>query len=387
MRSRRAAALFALFVVPACGGAAPAPRPLPPPPDAAAPAPTPPETPAKPRLAVAASDPAPSAPLSPEAAALRDQGLRAMAEGRFVDARDAFARVLERFPGDIAAKALLDAADAANRASQERAAVELSSKAPIVLARPPFTRTLRRPAVTGDAGRVPKLVKVSEARNAITDDEAWFRDNALSLPLLATRPRQPGASALPPGLPTSYGGERLVTAIAHPDHTILIFGATFADGRYVVVLDATGRVLSIFDFANYLRAPTVVPGDEQFVEQSVGWAELKDGVLYVSNGHRTYAKSSGGQNAYLTALDATSGELLWRSAPLVANAANFVVDGGAILTGYGFTAEPDFLYVVDRSTGEVRDKIRVASGAAYLIRKDGRLFVRTYDTNYVFELR
>ena len=63
-------------------------------------------------------------------------------------------------------------------------------------------------------------------------------------------------------------------------------------------------------------------------------------------------RSSGGQNGYITALDPRTGKLKWRSAPLTCNTSNFLLDGDAIIAGYGFTEEPDFLYVLDRKTGK-----------------------------------
>lgn len=110
-------------------------------------------------------------------------------------------------------------------------------------------------------------------------------------------------------------------------------------------------------------------------------------MLYVAHGHRTYAKSSHGMNAYLTAIDLRSGKPLWHSAPLVANATNFTfLDDDHLVTGYGFTAEPDFLYVLRAKDGAAVAKIPLKSGPSYLLRKDGRLFVRTYDRDYVFRV-
>ncbi|HOO64713.1 MAG TPA: hypothetical protein PK364_12455, partial [Synergistaceae bacterium] len=40
-----------------------------------------------------------------------------------------------------------------------------------------------------------------------------------------------------------------------------------------------------------------------------------------------------------------TGEVLWRSAPLVSNCSNFARSGDGIITGYGFTEEDDYLYV------------------------------------------
>lgn len=117
------------------------------------------------------------------------------------------------------------------------------------------------------------------------------------------------------------------------------------------------------------------------------WAAVEGDVLYLSFGHRTYAASSKGANAYISAIDLKTGELLWRSAPLVSNAANFVIRGGHILAGYGFTAEPDYLFVLDRATGKTVSRTKVKSGPDYLFVQGDRLLVRCYDYDYVFELR
>ena len=57
-----------------------------------------------------------------------------------------------------------------------------------------------------------------------------------------------------------------------------------------------------------------------------------------------------------------------------------------IVCGYGFTAEDDFLYRIDRDTGRILEQIPLASQAYFILQKDDRLFVRTYDTNYVFQI-
>ena len=64
-------------------------------------------------------------------------------------------------------------------------------------------------------------------------------------------------------------------------------------------------------------------------------------------------------NAYVSAIDVQTMKALWHSAPLVSNAANFEVVGDYLITGYGFTAEPDFLFVLRRDTGEAITKIPV----------------------------
>ncbi len=68
------------------------------------------------------------------------------------------------------------------------------------------------------------------------------------------------------------------------------------------------------------------------------------------------------------------------------NSRNFAVSGDALIAGYGFTAEPDWLYVLDRKTGAVVQKLRLASGPEYVIARGDRVFVRCYNTDYVFKL-
>jgi hypothetical protein len=71
---------------------------------------------------------------------------------------------------------------------------------------------------------------------------------------------------------------------------------------------------------------------------------------------------------------------------LVSNAYNFEVYGNYLITGYGFTAEPDFLFLLRRDTGEAVARIPVKTGPEYILRKDNRLYVRTYDTDYVIRI-
>ncbi|KYF84770.1 hypothetical protein BE11_05910 [Sorangium cellulosum] len=255
------------------------------------------------------------------------------------------------------------------------------------LAPPPFGETLVRPAPAGSSA-APRLVKVAEQKNAITDVAAWFTRNGLSLPTLQV-PNAPesDAAALPSFVPARYGDYALVKAIDHGDHLALLYGSSFNDARLVAIVDAARKVVAFLDFESYLTPPEIAPGEAEFVQGQVGWVVARDGVLYVSSGHRTYAASSKGKNAFLSAIDLASGQLLWQSAPLVCNAENFVLHGDHLLCGYGFTAEPDFLYVLERATGKVVSKLPIKSGPEYLVEKGGKLFVRTYDTDYVFDIR
>ena len=145
-----------------------------------------------------------------------------------------------------------------------------------------------------------------------------------------------------------------------------------------------GEVFEL-DFSDFEYAGDFKQSEKEFVRQQIRYAQVKDHILYLSIGHLTYAASSP-HNAYVAAVDLAEKKLLWKSQPLVSNAANFVIKGDVLLCGYGFTAEPDYIYQLDLGSGKVIDKTAVKSKADYLILKDNILYVRTYNTDYTFRI-
>ena len=223
------------------------------------------------------------------------------------------------------------------------------------------------------------LVEVSSKPNKITDEGEWFERNGLALP-------QYDPEEMPARIPPEFQGATLIQAITGPGNTLLLYGKDYGGARYIAGVDPKSGVIQYaFDFVNFLNAPGIA--SNELNEQLVTWALERDGVLYVSNGHRTYASESKGKNAYLTAIDLKTGNILWRSRPLVSNARNFEIVGNVIVAGYGFTREPDFLYLIDRKTGEVIAKRPLKTGPDYILEKGGKLYVRVYDTDYVFEVK
>jgi outer membrane protein assembly factor BamB len=282
----------------------------------------------------------------------------------------------------VAALWLTAGGSSAGTFRKEGAGGELPGKV-VKLPRPPFN------GATLKTGRPPRtrLVRVSERRNKITDQEAWFKANGLSLPTFDSDLGQGDRGSIPEAVPDSFSGQRLVRAIRDKGGVLAVYGPDFAGGRHLLVFDAGGaQARFAFDFTSYIQPPRVVAADREFVDETVQWADQEDGLLYVSNFHRTYAKSSGGLNGYITAIDLKTGKVRWRSRPLVCNTANFAVHKDVILTGYGFTAEPDYLYLLDRKTGAILQTIKLKSGPEYVIPKGSRVFVRAYDTDYVFRL-
>lgn len=256
---------------------------------------------------------------------------------------------------------------------------------PVLLPRPAFDGQIALAEIWVEPLR---LKLESRTPNAITDDAEWFKRNGFDLPLWKEPNRlRPKPGSLPEGVPLEYDGMMLVRVLGYEDQFILFYGEHFSAGRLLFGVEPTlHRVLYAFDFSNYVYPPEWLPGDRDYVEQEMNWATEQDAILYVSHAHRTYASSSVGMNAYITAIDIRSGDVIWRTEPLVCNSGNFVIHDDVIICGYGFTAEPDFVYQLNRHTGGVIDRTPVKSAPDWLVEKDGRLYVRCYDTDYVFDL-
>ncbi len=148
----------------------------------------------------------------------------------------------------------------------------------------------------------------------------------------------------------------------------------------------TGEKLYTLDFSQYYKPDYFAPGEGAYVEESIHWATIRNDILYVSNYHNTYA-SSAPHNGYITALDLNDNfKVLWRTEPLTCNSDNFVIVDDAIICGYGFTAEDDFVYVLDLSTGKRVSTTKVKTGPDWFYADGQHLYVRCYDTDYVFDL-
>jgi hypothetical protein len=193
-------------------------------------------------------------------------------------------------------------------------------------------------------------------------------------------PSSSGSSLIPYGVPNSFRGAELLRGFRQGASAFALYGRDGASARYLISFDAKGRFRYGFDFKRYVWPPRIKPGEREFVYEEVVSAREADGVLYVENAHPTYASSSYDKNAYITAIDLKTKKRLWRSPALVANAKGFVLAGPFLVTGYGFTAEPDYLYLLDRHTGHVVERLELPSAPQRIAWKANRLLtVRTYD--------
>jgi len=186
-------------------------------------------------------------------------------------------------------------------------------------------------------------------------------------------------------MPRSYYGARLIRALYFDSTQFYFYADRNWEARFLVAADPKTRWSRyVLDFKLWQHAPRFEPGEQGFTEMDTRWAVEEGGILYVSHCHRTYASSSRGLNAYITAIDLKDYSIIWRSQPLVSNTRNFELRGDFIITGYGFTDEPDFLYVLDKATGEKVGRYPVKTGPDYVISRNDSLFVRTYDTDYIY---
>ena len=255
----------------------------------------------------------------------------------------------------------------------------------VVMEVPPFAAL---PAVdpAPESRKFLQLKLLSSKGNEIIDEDKWAAQNEIK-PVFIEVPNafRQITGQLPVTVPPKI--ENLIAVSAFRDTTTgyVIYGEDFSAGPFLTLWSPDfATLLGQIDFSSYRHAPKVKAGDEDYVDQATRFACVVDRILYVSHAHNTYAESSGGMNAYISAIDLDTSLLIWRSAPLVANASNFIVRNDSIITGYGFTAEDDYLFVLDRHTGKTVSKERVKSGPETLALKENVLYVRTYNTDYQF---
>ena len=123
------------------------------------------------------------------------------------------------------------------------------------------------------------------------------------------------------------------------------------------------------------------PTDKWYVNGNNAY--LKDGIFYGGSVMNGYAQPN---TCFLFAYDLDQDELVWRSADQSYNSMNFLVKGDVILCGYGFTEEDDYLYQINRNTGEIIDRLLLKKMPDLLIEQDGKLYVHTYSYDYVIEM-
>lgn len=222
---------------------------------------------------------------------------------------------------------------------------------------------------TDPSGTVPihTLKQVSKKANQITDEDEWLWDHEFIDCRIGSAEGY-------------YIGTGPYSLLRFRDDG----GKEYCPNK-LEVYDGEFNTVAILDFSEF-----EYPGgiENEFVQEAVTYADTSaDGrILYVELRHRTYAQANP-ENAYILAIDMDTYEVLWKSPSLVANANNFAIVDDTIFCGYGFTDEPDFVYALNRYSGVIENSYKVKTGPDFLYVRDGTLYVRTYDTDYEFEIR
>ncbi|MCR5304239.1 MAG: RsiV family protein, partial [Lachnospiraceae bacterium] len=146
----------------------------------------------------------------------------------------------------------------------------------------------------------------------------------------------------------------------------------------------TEKTISL-DLTTLMDGPDNVEHSSSAYTQYLRYAACKGDVIYLSVGHNTYS-SAEPNSSYIAAVDIRTGEVLWKSDPLVSNANNFLLTDTTVICGYGFTSEDDFIYLLDINTGETVKSIPVKSGPDEFQIVDDTLYVATYNTEYEFKI-
>lgn len=138
-----------------------------------------------------------------------------------------------------------------------------------------------------------------------------------------------------------------------------------------------GSAIWQLDLDRFLSAPTHLEIQD---------IRLAGGDLYFNEACQSYSSEAGGRCSSLLRVDPEAASLVWRTRPLVSNDI-FILHGDHVVTGYGFTAEPDSIFLVERSTGRVAGSHPLDSAHSYLeISPDGQLVVITRNSVYRFDI-
>jgi PQQ enzyme repeat len=224
-----------------------------------------------------------------------------------------------------------------------------------------------------------RLRKISQKNNEKIPLETWAKAIEYFLPKRIVPPGTP--TQLQPGIPVS---------LTLPESSLVAYGKDTLSPTYLVREEVQGDNQGVFtyclDFSKWQRNGKLTP--IIYAHQ-----EHHSDIVYVSTGINGYSNDIGGKTGYLSAINTKTGKVIWHAGPLVANAFSFTVLEEVIVCGYGFTKEPDFLYVIDKKTGRTVQKIALKSAAEFIAVEPSegitgdRVFVRCYDTDYVFNQR
>ncbi|GEM_PF-2182427 len=147
-------------------------------------------------------------------------------------------------------------------------------------------------------------------------------------------------------------------------------------------------VVALYDKKKKLQFEVNVSNYAGFEDCEVQDVRYKDGLVYFNMAYITYSSQVNGQCSKLYCFDPKTEEVEWCSPYLCSNGI-FIVEEDYVVCGYGFTDEPDFVYLLSRKDGEVLCEMPVQSSPVYYeFNDDGELLVMDYnETVYLMTLQ
>ena len=191
---------------------------------------------------------------------------------------------------------------------------------------------------------------------------------------------------VPPGTPSFVprNVEGLELGLAEPatDGWVALYGRGHEDWRRTAdyrarLYERDGTVRWDLDLNRFLSRDDLVEIQD---------LRYDDGALFFNEGCLTYARDAGGECSALLRVDPERGEVVWRSRDLVSNDIFLLLDE-RLVTGYGFTAEPDSVFLLDRGSGRVLDARGLDSAHAYMEMQGDTLVVVTRERIHRFLAR
>lgn len=212
------------------------------------------------------------------------------------------------------------------------------------------------------------LRQVSCRENDITDDEWWFERNGLTNRV--TRIESQPFTEILPRYYINTGG-----------YVVVLIGESYGQTNRVVITDENLKnVYGAYDFSNYEQNGIAHNWD---TSQYINDVMIEGNIMYVNHSGLSYSDGYDHLTGYISAINLFTNEVLWTSQPKTCNS-RMCIEGNSIICGYGFTDEPDFLYVVDKYSGQHTQKLFVRKAVYTPIVKGRKCYVRTYSYDYEF---
>lgn len=252
---------------------------------------------------------------------------------------------------------------------------QLSNRKPVAIETPNFK--VKKPATIKATG---PLKLVSAKQNSITDDDRWINEHS------GGQADGYFADNAPAAIPRSLDGSKLNRVIVDNagDKVIGLYGYFKEEPLRLIVTDGEMKSVEHYlDLENFKWAPVAVR--YAFSNLYGHWARVVDDVLYLAFGHNTYASSSEGMTAYLCAIDLNTYAIKWIAGPTVARG-SFDFSYNRIVCGYGFTDEPDYLYLLDKKTGKIMQRVKLRKAPERVVVTGDNVYVRTYSYDYTFRI-